>query len=132
MKIILTCLALLISFNTFAYIKCDNITVNSVQTATGSTFHGMNVDGITGSMIFVYIPSSQCQAMNSEDISKGIYLVVDDINNQEDAIFDLKKYWSSMLLTAKAAGTTIGLHASFRGVSNSGVAVIEPYYLRAD
>ena len=126
----LSILALFIlSFSANAYVGCTNVAVGSVQSSSGPGFHGMSNGGATGSMIFLSVDTTKCTTSNNEDLSNGAFLVIDnygDVNNE------LRAYWASMLLTAKASGNTITFHAHSGGGNNWGAAVLKPYFLRID
>lgn len=119
----------LFSLDALSYVACRDVSVNALQTATGPGFHGMNKGGAVGKMIFIAVPVASCTAHNGEDISKGVFLVIDDVGNQNDENYDLKKFWSSQLLAAKSTGSTIDFHAHYGGGNNWDAAVVEPYYI---
>ncbi len=117
------------SASSLAYINCQNVPVNAIEVTSSSTFHGLSKGGATGTIVFISVSKSLCTTSNGEDIDSGIYLVIDEYDTSETQK-ELKKYISSLLLTAKATGKTITFHGSYGGESNSGAAVIEPYYVR--
>ncbi|QGX41536.1 hypothetical protein [Permianibacter aggregans] len=115
-----------------AYVWCKDAPVPEIGGALTSSFHGLNNGGATGSVIFISMSRSHCGATNGEDISKGIYLVIDDIGNTTSPTYELKRTWISMILAAKASNKTIDLHGNTSGASNAGYAVVKPYFLSAD
>lgn len=115
-----------------AYVWCKDAPIPEIGGALTSSFHGLHNGGAVGSVVFIAMPLSHCGATNGEDISKGIYLVIDDIGNAASPTYDLKKVWVSMLLAAKASNKTIDLHGNAGGASNIGYAVVKPYFLSAD
>ena len=114
-----------------AYVSCSNVKVSELSGATTASFHSLDKAGVVGSVVFLSIPPSSCQATNGEDLSKGIFLVIDDVSNAQSTSFELKKTWIAMLLAEKASNGTIDLHGSFTGLSVQGYAVVKPYFLRA-
>lgn len=128
---ILIFLLVLVAANTHAYVNCTNVTLGALGSANGATFHNLNLGGAQGKVIFLSISPSSCTVSAGEDISKGIYLVIDDIENRTATDFELKKFWSSVLLTQKAAGRKIDFHATFGGLTSAGIAVVEPYFINA-
>ena len=119
------CLFLLLPATSFCWVKCENVQINKIESATESYFHGLNNAGVTGSVLFVSIPSSLCSAANGEELSSTIFLVIDDYDNGGS----LKKFWSSLLLLARTSGKSIRFHANYGGVSGIGYSVLLPYYL---
>ena len=128
----LVSLLLVFASSANAYVWCKNAPVSAVGGAQSATFHGLHNGGATGSVLFISMPLSYCGATNGEDISKGIYLVLDDLGNTASPTFELKKAWISMLLAAKASNKTIDFHGQFGGTSNIDYAVVKPYFLSAN
>ncbi len=112
------------SSNVSAYVNCTNVQVK-IGTATNAYFHNFNEVGITGSVLFLKVPSANCVNSTGEDMASTIYLVIDDIDNSRG----LKKLWSSMLLSAEARNKAITFNAEDKGENSRGFQILKPYYL---
>ncbi|MFN4290103.1 MAG: hypothetical protein ACK4E7_04400 [Permianibacter sp.] len=114
-----------------AYVSCSNVKVSELSGATTASFHSLDRAGVVGSVVFLSVPPSSCQATSGEDLSKGVFLVIDDVSNAQSTSYELKKAWIAMLLAAKASSGTIDIHGNFTGLSVQGYGVVKPYFLRA-
>ena len=125
LKILYVLVLSILSTSAFAYVKCENVEVTAVQSAAGASFHSFHELGIQGSTVFVSIPPSICSDSEGEAMAATVYLVLSDYDNAGP----WKKMLSSMLLTAKASGKQVSVHATNRGVNSRGFQVIDPYYM---
>jgi len=123
---------LVVSNASMAYVECRGFKIDTISTSSSARFHRMDLGGAVGSMIFVVIDKAQCSASSDEDISKGVFLLIDNLEDQQDSLHELKKYWQSLLLAAKAAGSTVSFHANLGGYNTVGAAVVKPYYLHVN
>jgi len=122
--IALTSIAILWCANANAHIACQDIPVK-VSSAISPSFHNFSEVGITGSTLFMKIPSTSCTNSTGDALSSTLYLVIGDIEKSDE----LRKLWLSMLLSAEARNKTINFHAIDKGKNSSGTQVLVPYYL---
>lgn len=119
-------LLVLISCNVFSEVSCNLVPVSNIASASSSGFHGMNKGGASGAYLYLKVSSALCKATNNEDIAKGVYLVIDEIGNQQKLDYAIKQYWLSILVAAKAAKKTITFSGEAGGKNNHNITVVEP------
>lgn len=97
--------------------------------AAHSSFHGFNAVGAINEVFWVRLQSDVCTQItdtgNNYPIEGIVYVVVNDIQN----IANRYKYWIPILMSAKATGKKIKLHASTLEVTELGKKVVFPYFL---
>ena len=99
-----------ISTHLSAHVGCTGIIVDKIQSSVNAGFHGMDKGGAAGPMIFVPVDVTRCTAYNNEDLANGAFLVIDHYGETGN---DLRAYWASMLLTAKASGGTVNSSSDY-------------------
>lgn len=125
-------LLVLISCNVFSEITCNLVPVSNIASASGSGFHGMNKGGASGAYLYLKVSSSLCKASSNEDITKGVYLVIDEIGNQQYLDYEIKQYWLSILVAAKTAKKTIAFSGEAGGKNSHDVTVVEPIFFEVE
>jgi hypothetical protein len=109
-----------------AYVVCDNVPVEALQSADGPGFHNFSEIGVTGATLFVEIGPSLCSNSSGELMANRVFAVLDNL----DSAGERKKIWISMLMTAKVSGRKILLHAHSLGVNARNFQVLSPYYIQ--
>lgn len=117
----------LMSCNVFSEVTCNLVPVTNIASASGPGFHGMNKGGASGAYLYLKVAPSLCKASGNEDIAKGVYLVIDEIGNHQRSDYEIKQYWLSIMVAAKAAKRTLSFSGEAGGKNSHNITVVEPF-----
>lgn len=118
------------SVNAYSYVGCSEVKVSSLKTASNPIATGLNNNRIVGSVVYIDVPIKYCSARNGEDISGGIYMLLNDIGNKESSSYGIKAFWRSLLLVSAFNNGHIDFHASSIGKAEDGFLLVVPYFIR--
>jgi hypothetical protein len=108
-----------------AYIDCRDVPVTDINGADGASFHNFSEVGLTGSILYFPVPASKCTNSTGAPLSTSLFLVIDDLDSGEQ----IKKIWTSILLSANARSQSISFHAHDLGNNSRGFQVMTPYWI---
>lgn len=120
----------LFSVNAYSYVGCSGVKVSSLMTASNPVATRLNNNRIVGSVVYIDVPIKYCSARNGEDISGGIYMMLNDIGNKQSSSYGIKAFWRSLLLVSTFSNGRIDFHASSMGKTEDGFLLVAPYFLR--
>jgi len=126
-KLILVIFVFLMSSFVKANVYCNNVKVK-INTSEGSGYHNFSDLGVKGSFIFISIPPESCSGNGSDSLKGLVYLVVDGMDDPSG----IKKYWTSMFLSAEARGGTISFSAQDLGINSRNFQLLDPYQIKLD